>query len=133
MGPGWWKGSYFLLLPLLAVSSLLLLVVENPYYTDMILMTFFYAAMGMAWNFIGGFCGQLSLGHTVFFGIGGYSAALLFLRLGITPWLGMFAGAGLSALVSYLLGQGRLQAARALFRPGDAGLGGDLLSSLQLL
>lgn len=108
-GRGFWPkartGGYFLLFPLLALSSLLLLLVENPYYIDMILMTFFYAAMGMAWNFIGGFCGQLSLGHTVFFGIGGYSAALLFLRLGITPWLGMFAGAGISALVSYLLGR----------------------------
>ena len=100
-----WQWDYFILFPLLTLSTFLLLLVENPYYIDMILMTFFYAAMGMAWNFIGGFCGQLSLGHTVFFGIGGYSAALLFLRLGVTPWLGLIVGACVSGLVSYLLGR----------------------------
>lgn len=100
-----WQGDYFLVFLLLILATLLLFFVENPYYLDMILMTFFYAAMGMAWNFIGGFCGQLSLGHTVFFGIGGYSVALLFLRFGITPWVGMIGGACLSGLVSYLLGR----------------------------
>jgi len=43
------------LLPLLTIAAFLLLLVENPYYIDMILMTFFYAAMGMAWNFIAAF------------------------------------------------------------------------------
>lgn len=67
-------------------------------------MTFFYAGMGMAWNLIGGFCGQLSLGHTVFFGIGGYTAALLLLRGGISPWLGMWFGGGFAVIVGILLG-----------------------------
>ncbi len=95
---------YFLCLLLLVAMSILILLVDNPYFSDMLLMTFFYAAMGLAWNIVGGFCGQLSLGHTVFFGIGGYTASLMLLRLGISPWIGMMAGAGISSIVGFLLG-----------------------------
>ena len=47
---------------------------------------------------------MVSLAHNAFFAIGAYTSTLLFMRLGITPWLGMLAGGVLAALVGLLLG-----------------------------
>ncbi len=80
------------------------LIPKNEYYLDMIIMIFMWAALAGSWNMVGGFAGQISLGHSAFFGIGAYTSTILFLKLGITPWLGMFAGAGISIVVGLILG-----------------------------
>jgi branched-chain amino acid transport system permease protein len=61
------------------------------------------AGLAGAWNIIGGFGGQFSLGHGVFFGIGAYVAAILYTGAGISPWLGMLAGALLATVVALLI------------------------------
>jgi len=61
------------------------------------------AYMALAWNIAAGYAGQFSLGHSVFYGIGAYTSTMLFLKLGLTPWLGMLAGAALAALAGTLL------------------------------
>ncbi len=77
---------------------------RNPFYEDLILMIFFFGTLAAAWNLVGGFAGQISLGHTAFFGIGAYTSTLLWLKFGLSPWLGMFAGAGLAILVAIGIG-----------------------------
>ncbi len=62
-----------------------------------------YAALSTAWNIVGGYAGQLSLGHTVFYGIGGYTTALLMKHYGLSPWLSMWVGALLAALVGIVI------------------------------
>jgi branched-chain amino acid transport system permease protein len=57
----------------------------------------------VAWNIVGGYAGQLSLGHAVFYGIGGYTATLLTQNFGISPWFGMLAGAAISGAVAILI------------------------------
>lgn len=89
---------------IIAVLGLLPVIIRNPFYVHIFVMTFFYAAMSGAWNLIGGYGGQLSLGHTAFFGIGAYTSTLLFLNLGISPWIGMWIGGVLAALVSVGIG-----------------------------
>jgi branched-chain amino acid transport system permease protein len=61
------------------------------------------AYMALAWNIAAGYAGQFSLGHSVFYGIGAYTSTMLFLKLGLTPWIGMLAGALLAALAGTLL------------------------------
>lgn len=92
---------------LLVIATILLvypLVIRNPFYIHLFIMVFFYAFLAIGWNIIGGFAGQLSLGHTVFYGIGAYSSTLLFIQLGISPWLGMFVGGILASLASAVIG-----------------------------
>ena len=93
---------------LIVVSILALFItplfIKSPYYQDLLFMMFFYAVLAGAWNFIGGFAGQISLGHTAFFGIGAYTSTLLYLNLGLSPWLGMLAGALLAVLVGICIG-----------------------------
>src|SRR5262245_65644622 len=65
---------------------------------------FFYAYLGQAWNIVGGYAGQLSAGHAAFVGIGGYASALLSMRLGLTPWVGMWIGGVLAAALGAVIG-----------------------------
>jgi branched-chain amino acid transport system permease protein len=62
--------------------------------------------MALAWNVAAGYAGQFSLGHSLFYGIGAYASTVLYLRLGLTPWAGMFAGAALAGVVGILLALG---------------------------
>jgi branched-chain amino acid transport system permease protein len=66
-------------------------------------LTLLFAAMGQAWNIVGGLANQVSLGHAAFFGIGAYTSTLLLVRTGLSPWLGMIAGAALAAVAALLL------------------------------
>jgi branched-chain amino acid transport system permease protein len=90
-------------LALLALVALPLLV-KNEFYLDLLVMIFFWATLAGAWNILGGFAGQISLGHTAYFGIGAYTSTLLYLNFSLSPWIGMFAGAGLSVLVAIIVG-----------------------------
>jgi branched-chain amino acid transport system permease protein len=79
-------------------------VFVQPYPRDVMIRIFLYALLAQAWNLLGGFCGQISLGTAVFFGIGAYTSSVLSLWWGVTPWLGMPAGMALAVLVSQAIG-----------------------------
>jgi branched-chain amino acid transport system permease protein len=73
-------------------------------WQNLLITTFYFAYLGQAWNILGGYAGQLSLGHAAFFAVGAYTSVVLNLHLGLSPWLGMFAGALLAALLSQGIG-----------------------------
>lgn len=87
--------SLLLILPLASGSSFLIHVAVT---------ICVFAALASAWNIMGGFAGQLSLGHAVFYGIGGYGTALLIKHFGLSPWIGMWPAALLAALVGAAIG-----------------------------
>lgn len=87
----------YLGLAAIVVLCLLPLVVRNPFYAHILIMMFFYASLGLAWNIIGGFAGQLSFGHAAFFGVGAYTSSILSVKLGVSPWLALFAAGGMAA------------------------------------
>lgn len=78
--------------------------VLSPYVLTLFILIFFYAFLGQAWNIVGGYAGQLSAGHAAFVGIGGYTAAMLSTELGLTPWIGMFLGGALAAVLGAIVG-----------------------------
>jgi len=73
-------------------------------WQNLLITTFYYAYLAQAWNILGGYAGQLSLGHAAFFSIGAYTSAVLAIHWGISPWLGMFVGAVLAMLLSLGIG-----------------------------
>jgi len=95
-----------LALALLAAVLLVVypLLVSNRFFLHLSIMVLLYALLGMSWNLLGGYTGQISFGHAAFFGTGAYTSTLLLLRFGISPWLGMLVGAILSLLLSLPLG-----------------------------
>lgn len=91
----------------LALLSLLLIVPalsDSPFVVHVFVTICVFAGLSTAWNIVGGYAGQLSLGHMMFYGIGAYTTALLIQHFGLTPWIGMWAGAALSALVAICIG-----------------------------
>src|SRR2546427_7444077 len=60
--------------------------------------------MGLAWNIISGYAGQISFGHQVFFGIGAYVTVLLVVKAGLTPWIGMGLAVAVAVLAAVLIG-----------------------------
>lgn len=63
----------------------------------------FAIVLASAWNILGGFAGQVSIGYSAFLGIGAYTTALLCLR-GVDPWLTLPLGALLGAVASWIIG-----------------------------
>ncbi|MGA3210697.1 MAG: branched-chain amino acid ABC transporter permease [Terriglobales bacterium] len=91
-------GAVFLLaalfVPMLAPSD---------YTLQILFRVFLFAALGLAWNLVGGYAGQLSLGHAAYFGVGAYGLAL-FSKLGMSPWISAFLGVALAVICAALIG-----------------------------
>jgi len=75
-----------------------------PFPRHLLIMIFLYASLGLSWNFIGGYAGQISLGHVIYFGTGAYTSTLLLMKLGVSPWFGMLAGGGVSVIIAFIIG-----------------------------
>ena len=102
------KGKDAALLAFLAALFILPLVpgmADNSFRMHVLILILLYASMAQAWNIIGGYCGQVSFGHSVFFGIGAYGAGMAVVTYGILPWpgilIGMIAAAAVAVLISY--------------------------------
>jgi len=87
-----------------AAVACLPLMVKDVYIQNMLVLTLMYAALSQSWNILSGYCGQISLGHALYFGIGAYATLLLFTKFGVLPWFGMIAGGGVAALVAAAVG-----------------------------
>lgn len=79
------------------------LVVQNDYVMQVLFRIALFAALGLAWNIVGGYAGQLSLGHVAFFGIGAYGLAL-FTEAGAPVWISIFLGALVATIFAAIIG-----------------------------
>jgi branched-chain amino acid transport system permease protein len=75
-----------------------------PFPQHLMILVFLFAMLGQSWNILGGYAGQVSLGHATYFGIGAYTSTLLLIKLGITPWVGMIAGGLMATALSQVIG-----------------------------
>jgi branched-chain amino acid transport system permease protein len=88
----------------LILALLAPLIVTNPSYQNLMILMLMAAQLGVAWNIVGGYAGQVSLGQAAFYGLGAYTSTLLFIQFGINPWIAMIGGGVVSALISMLIG-----------------------------
>lgn len=91
------------------LAALLLVLVAAPlfvgdYVLSVLILVLYFAYLGQAWNIMMGFAGQLSLGHALYFGLGAYASAALYVKYGLSPWIGMAAGAALAAVAGAFIG-----------------------------
>src|SRR4051794_6985492 len=89
---------------LLAAIAAPLLLGQRPFELRMITVICLYATLGHGWNVIGGYAGQTSLGHGVFFGVGAYVTALAFAKWGLSPWAGIAIGMLVAAAIGVAIG-----------------------------
>ena len=91
-------------LALLLVLLLALPLVASKYVVSVMVLVLFAAYLGQAWNIMMGYVGLLSIGHALYVGLGAYTAAALFVHLGLPPWIGMVAGMGVASLAGTVIG-----------------------------
>jgi branched-chain amino acid transport system permease protein len=89
-----------LLLALLLVFPLL----ASGYLLSVGFLILYFAYVGQAWNIMMGFAGQLSLGHSLYVGLGAYAAAALYVHFGVSPWIGLTAAIAVCALAGAIIG-----------------------------
>jgi branched-chain amino acid transport system permease protein len=88
---------------LLLISIGLIILPVAPNLRDVVLLSFLFAGLALAWNIAGGYAGLISFGHAAFFGVGAYASTILLTRYGVSPWLGIWAGALLAAAFGAVL------------------------------
>lgn len=87
---------------LLAAIFLIPVAVGDEFIYHVFITICVFAALSTAWNIVGGFAGQLSLGHMIFYGIGSYVGVIL-MNHDISPWFGMIAGAAVAVVVAVVI------------------------------
>ncbi len=87
-----------------AVAGLLPLVMRDAFFLDSLVLILMWGAAAASWNVAGGYAGQVSLGHSAFFGLGAYSAAVLGTRWGLSPWIGLLVGAAVATATGLVIG-----------------------------
>ena len=91
----------------LIVAALLLLypfVLTGAFYERMGADLLLAAIAASAWNIVGGYAGQISVGHAVFFGAGAYAPLLLFTQWQLPPVFGVPLGMLISILIAVVIG-----------------------------
>jgi branched-chain amino acid transport system permease protein len=96
-------GSILLMLGLI-VACLVPLIIKDPSHQNLAILILMAAQLGVAWNILGGYAGQISLGQAAFYGLGAYTSTLMFVKFGINPWLAILAGGVLAATISLVIG-----------------------------
>jgi len=87
-----------------ALAGLLPLVMRDAYFLDGLILILLWGSAAAAWNVAGGYAGQISLGHSAFFGLGAYGAAVLGTRWSLSPWLGLLVGAAIATATGLVIG-----------------------------
>jgi branched-chain amino acid transport system permease protein len=108
---GWrkWTGSWKPRSDVAAILFSLFLAflplgVDDPYVLHVVVTSMMYAVLTASWNLICGYTGIFTFGHQAFFGIGAYASALLAMRVGLSPWLGLLVGGGIASLLGFFIG-----------------------------
>lgn len=94
------------LVALVVLAALLIAApaLANAYVLSVLILCLYFAYVGQAWNIMMGFAGQLSLGHSLYVGVGAYVSALLFVKFGVNPWIGALAAIAACTALGVVIG-----------------------------
>ena len=87
-----------------AVYLLLGMLIPSSYYQLMMTLVLIWACMGLSWNVLSGYSGLISFGQAAFFGLGGYTMTIAFVKFGVTPWFGIPLGCVVGVLAGIVIG-----------------------------
>ncbi|MES2103108.1 MAG: branched-chain amino acid ABC transporter permease [Pseudomonadota bacterium] len=96
--------KYLLWIAILVIALLVPFFVKDPSHQNLAILILMAAQLGVSWNIIGGYAGQISLGHAAFYGLGAYTSTMLITLGSLNPWLSILAGGVLAALISLAIG-----------------------------
>lgn len=88
---------FFLILILIPVF------ISSGFIIQSIIIVLLFAYWSSSLNIISGYAGQLSIGHSVYVGIGAYVTTILFNTYGLPPWIGMLIGGVAASILASLI------------------------------
>jgi branched-chain amino acid transport system permease protein len=89
---------------LVAALGVVPLVTSSEFWLTFFLMALLFALLGQSWNVLGGYGGQFSFGHALFFGLGAYTTGILQVRHGVPAWPAAVAAIAIAAVAGGVLG-----------------------------
>jgi branched-chain amino acid transport system permease protein len=112
-------------LPLIiaGILALLPLVGLSSYWMHILILVIMWSVIGMAWNLLGGYCGQVSFGHAAFFGVGAYTAGILYHKAQISAWWGLPLSIVVVAVFALVIGYICLRLKGPFFALGTLAIG----------
>lgn len=105
----WWgersqRERYGLAAAVVAVLAIVPLFTRNFFLMNMFITAFIFVMLGHSWNILGGYAGQISLGHAIMFAFGAYTTAILYVFYNVTPIIGIPIGGLLAVVVGVAIG-----------------------------
>jgi branched-chain amino acid transport system permease protein len=95
--------KFYFLIGAIAIAAILPIFLTTYVVNEVLTLMLIFAIYASSWNLLAS-SGQGSLGHAGFLGIGGFVSALLPIKLGVPPIIGLFLGSLLSAVIGFLIG-----------------------------
>ncbi len=95
----------------------------STYAMHILILVLIWSIVGMAWNILGGFTGQVSFGHAAFFCVGAYTAGILYHHLGVSAWWGLPVCVIVLTVLSLIIGYICLRLRGAYFALSTLALG----------
>ena len=86
-----------------ALGLVIFMLADDSFGVNMLAVALLFAGLGISWNIVGGLGGQFSMAHSVFFAIGAYTAANLYIHFQVSPWISLVPAAMLSAAVACVI------------------------------
>jgi branched-chain amino acid transport system permease protein len=102
--PGFTLPTFGVWVAAIALLAVVPFFVKKPLLLHMWIMVFLAVAQGSAWNVIGGYTGQYSVGHAAYFGIGAYTTMMMLELHQIAPWWGMGLAVVNAVILSVIIG-----------------------------
>jgi len=94
---------WYLFIIFLVLIPLVPFIANNSFIQHVFILILLFASMSQSWNILGGYAGQVSFGHSVFFGIGAYGAGMAVVKYGMVPWPGVLIGAFIASIVAVII------------------------------
>jgi branched-chain amino acid transport system permease protein len=89
---------------IVAALAVIPLLVESPYALHVMILLFLTVVQGEAWNVLGGYTGQYSVGHAAYFGLGAYVTLILLQFRQVPPWWGVWVAVLVAVAVAIVVG-----------------------------
>lgn len=103
---------------LILIPSLIVPLFLDEFLLTILVQMLMWAYLAMAWDVIGGYGGQFSLGHAAFLGLGAYTSTLLLENFGVSPWLGILASGLVAGVAGAFVGFASLRLRGPFFALG---------------
>lgn len=99
------KRKLLIVILVLVALVILPLVFTGQFSRNLMTLVIIWSIVGMGWNIIGGYTGQVSNGHSLYYGIGAYAVALSMHYFNLTPWIAMWIGVLVSVAIAFIVGR----------------------------